>query len=197
MLGVSKGTKVSALIIIAVATIAVAGIGYATTGATTINSDNTANGSYVLLTLYNNEDTEIFTVNFPDDLDYHSDRTIDDMGETIRYYSNDTSVSGPLKVHVQDIYDERNLSISLSMRLRAAITDGSTLWIQRYTNAGCTAGNEYGDALQITLSDDATFTTLTTDTDYYFRITVESNYSSTVKPTNLSFDIAFIATVSS
>ena len=192
-----KDTKIAALTIIAVAAIAVAGIGYASTIATTVNSGNTAEGSYVLLTLYNNEDTEIFTVNFPDELNYHSDRLIEDGASSITYISNDSSVSGPLRVNVQDIDDSSNLNIRLSMRLTAAITDGTTLWIQRYDNAACTAGHEIGEEYEITLGDDATYSNMTTETDYYFKITAKSDYSSSTKPTSLSFDIAFIATVSS
>lgn len=190
-----KDTKIAALTIIAIAAIAVAGIGYASTIATTVNSGNTANNNYVLLKLYNDMDTEIFTVNFPDALNYHSDRLIEDGASSITYISNDTSVSGPLKVNVQDIDDSNNLSITLSMRLTTAITDGTTLWIQRYSDAECTS--KVGIEYEITLGDDARYTTMTTDTDYYFKITAKSDYSSSTKPTSLSFDIAFIATVSS
>ena len=192
-----KDTKIAALTIIAVAAIAVAGIGYATNIATTVNSGNTAEGSYVLLTLYNSEDTAIYRVTFPDDLSYHSDRIIEDGATSITYISDDVSVSEPLRVNVQDIYDERNLNISLNIRLTAALTSGNSLWIQRYDNAACTVGHEIGEEYEITLSDDATYTNMTTDTDYYFRITAKSDYSSSTKPTNLTFDIAFIATVSS
>ena len=198
MAGIAS-TNVAVLTIIAVAAIAIAGVGYATTSVT-LNSDNTATGSYVLLSLYDDENTQVFTIDFTDDLSYHSDRVIDDRGQSINYVSNERLSSGPLRVYVDDTDVDNSKTISIGMRLTSNITESSgvlsetKVYVQRYSNPACTA--PYGDELEITLLDDATFTSLLTDRDYYFRIIVESNYSSSIKPGTVSFDIAFIATAS-
>ena len=69
---IDKGTKIAILSIIAVAVIAVAGIGYATNyTSVTVNSDNDAFEKMVLIEMKDGTGSQIMNFTFEEGLQYH------------------------------------------------------------------------------------------------------------------------------
>ena len=201
---IDKGTKIAILSVIAVAMIAIAGIGYATNYASvTVNSNNEAYAKYILIELKNGSGTQIQNFTFEDDLQYHTERTI---GNTCTYslVSSDTSTSNVVKIRVKDLSDSEDLTVAIRAMLTSPVTDvfsdyddesDARIYIQIFDNQACT--QPHNSMNRILVSDDGIDIDddFLTDHDYYCKLFVVSDYSGSVAPLRITFDLELIASI--
>ena len=202
---IDKGTKIAILSIIAVAVIAVAGIGYATNyTSVTVNSDNDAFEKMVLIEMKDGTGSQIMNFTFEEGLQYHTERKI---GHTNTYslISSDTSISNAAKVRVRDLYDAQDLTVTIRVMLTSSVIDilsdlseeesDASIYIQFFDDQACTRA--HNGMSRVLINDDGVDidNDFQTDHDYYCKLYVVADYSGTVAPVRISFDLGLIATV--
>ena len=201
---IDKGTKIAIASVIAIAVIAVAGIGYANDyNSVTVNSDNSAYAGFIMVELKNGSGTQIQNFTFEDGLQYHTERTI---GYTSTYslVSSDTSTSNVVKIRVKDLSDSEDLTVTISAMLSSPAIDvfsdyddesDAKIYIQIFNDQAFTQPHNSMSRVLVNdngvdIDDD-----FLTDHDYYCKLFVVSDYSGSVAPLRVSFDLGLIATV--
>lgn len=166
-----RGASLLMAVSIAMVVACMCSAGYAADfSATTVNTDNNLSSNYIELELNDSSGSAGCMFTFSD-LVYMRDKTVTSNGVVTSYKSN-TATSDRANLYIDSVGESPGTA-STVVRLTSAVA-GATIVFQLYSDYNCTTA--VGNPITLTTSDQS-LGDLTTDTDYYCKVTITLEWS--------------------